>query len=56
MRIFRFESIDSTSDYLKNKEDIQEFDLAIAEIQTKGRGRRGNSWISSKEWLSLVFH
>lgn len=37
MRIFRFESIDSTSDYLKNKEDIQEFDLAIAEIQTKGR-------------------
>ena len=42
MRIFRFESIDSTSDYLKNKKDIENYDLAIAEIQTKGRGRRGN--------------
>ncbi len=55
MRIFRFESIDSTSDYLKNKEDIQEFDLAIAEIQTKGRGRRGNSWISSKGMALFSF-
>ncbi|WP_462427942.1 biotin--[acetyl-CoA-carboxylase] ligase [Fusobacterium varium] len=55
MRIFRFENIDSTSDYLKNKDDIQEFDTVIAEIQTKGRGRRGNSWFSSKGMALFSF-
>ncbi len=55
MQIFRFESIDSTSDYLKNKKDIKEFDLAIAEIQTKGRGRRGNNWFSSKGMALFSF-
>lgn len=55
MRIFRFERIDSTSDYLKDKEDIENFDLAIAEIQTKGRGRRGNNWISSKGMALFSF-
>ncbi|MDU1910521.1 biotin--[acetyl-CoA-carboxylase] ligase [Fusobacterium sp.] len=55
MRIFRFESIDSTNDYLKNKKDIQEFDLVIAEIQTKGRGRRGNNWFSNKGMALFSF-
>lgn len=55
MRIFRFESIDSTSDYLKAKEDIENFDLAIAEIQTKGRGRRGNNWVSNKGMALFSF-
>jgi len=55
MQIFRFESINSTSDYLKNKKDIKEFDLAIAEIQTKGRGRRGNNWSSSKGMALFSF-
>lgn len=55
MQIFRFESIDSTSDYLKNKKNIKEFDLAIAEIQTKGRGRRGNNWFSSKGMALFSF-
>lgn len=55
MQIFRFESIDSTSDYLKNKKDVKEFDLAIAEIQTKGRGRRGNNWFSSKGMALFSF-
>ncbi|WP_130891356.1 MULTISPECIES: biotin--[acetyl-CoA-carboxylase] ligase [Fusobacterium] len=55
MRIFRFKSIDSTSDYLKDKEDIENFDLAIAEIQTKGRGRRGNNWFSSKGMALFSF-
>lgn len=55
MRIFRFKSIDSTSDYLKDKEDIENFDLAIAEIQTKGRGRRGNNWVSSKGMALFSF-
>jgi BirA family biotin operon repressor/biotin-[acetyl-CoA-carboxylase] ligase len=55
MRIFRFESIDSTSDYLKNKKDIENYDLAIAEIQTKGRGRRGNNWFSSKGMALFSF-
>lgn len=55
MRIFRFKSIDSTSDYLKDKEDIENFDLVIAEIQTKGRGRRGNNWVSSKGMALFSF-
>lgn len=55
MEIFRFEKIDSTSDYLKNKKDLQEFDLAIAEIQTNGRGRRGNNWFSSKGMALFSF-
>ena len=48
MRIYRFDSIDSTSTFLKNKEDKENFDLVIAKVQTSGRGRRGNNW-SSKE-------
>ena len=55
MQIFRFESIDSTSDYLKNKKDIKNFDLAIAEVQTRGRGRRGNSWVSNKGMALFSF-
>ena len=46
MRIFNFDELESTSDYLKNKKDKKEWDVVIAKIQTSGRGRRGNLWVS----------
>lgn len=55
MRIFRFSEIDSTSDFLKRKDDKRDYDLAIAEIQTHGRGRRGNSWVSQKGMALFSF-
>ncbi|OQY42975.1 MAG: biotin--[acetyl-CoA-carboxylase] ligase [Fusobacteriia bacterium 4572_74] len=49
MRIFHFDELGSTSDYLKEKKDKKEWDLVIADIQTSGRGRRGNLWVSPAE-------
>lgn len=46
MRVFRFDEIDSTNSFLREKEDLQPYDTAIAKFQSAGRGRRGNAWIS----------
>ena len=45
-----FDTISSTNDYLlrKEKNKNKEIKIWIAEEQTKGRGRRGKSWISPK--------
>ena len=45
-----FDTIGSTNDYLLRKEKNKNKDIkiCIAEEQTKGRGRRGKSWISPK--------
>ncbi len=45
-----FDTITSTNDYLLRKEKNKNKDIkiCIAEEQTKGRGRRGKSWISPK--------
>lgn len=48
MRIFRFKEIDSTNKFLKEMKNKEDYDLAIAETQTLGRGRRGNKWSSEK--------
>lgn len=48
MRIFKFDEIDSTSTFLKKLEEKKDYDIAIAEKQTLGRGRRGNKWFSEK--------
>lgn len=48
MRVYRFEEIDSTNIFLKNKKDLKEYDTAIAKVQNAGRGRRGNVWISQE--------
>lgn len=48
MRIERFDIIDSTNKYLREKKDIQEKDVAIAVAQSEGRGRRGNRWTSEE--------
>ncbi|WP_294654751.1 biotin--[acetyl-CoA-carboxylase] ligase [uncultured Fusobacterium sp.] len=55
MRIFRFSEIDSTSDFLKRKDDKRDYDLVIAETQTHGRGRRGNNWVSQKGMALFSF-
>jgi len=41
-----FSSIDSTNDYLKNKDDLVSGEICIADQQTHGRGRNGKSWSS----------
>ena len=47
-----FDTISSTNDYLlkkeKNNNKNKDIKICIAEEQTKGRGRRGKSWISPK--------
>lgn len=48
MRIFRFKEISSTNKFLKEMQKKENYDTAIAETQTMGRGRRGNRWSSEK--------
>lgn len=48
MKVYRFNEIDSTNKFLKEKNDIEEGDLVIAKVQSSGRGRRGNKWISTE--------
>lgn len=55
MRIFRFEEIDSTNKFLKEKKDLKSFDCAIAETQTSGVGRRGNIWVSNRGMALFSF-
>ncbi len=45
-----FDSISSTNDFLLKREikEDKKMKICIAEEQTKGRGRRGKSWISPK--------
>ena len=47
MRVFRFDEIDSTNKYLKEKDDLKNYDCVIAKSQTAGVGRRGNVWVSN---------
>ena len=56
MRIFRFDEIGSTSDFLKEKKDIKPYDIAIAKKQTKGRGQWEREWFSGEggAWFTLV--
>ncbi|MDX8336519.1 MULTISPECIES: biotin--[acetyl-CoA-carboxylase] ligase [Cetobacterium] len=48
MKVYKFEEIDSTNKFLREKEDVSEKDLVIAKVQTNGRGRRGNKWVSTE--------
>ena len=55
-KILKFDKIDSTNSYIKN--NINKFnhgDIVISKVQTKGRGRFGNTWISSGENLYFSF-
>lgn len=48
-RIIRFDSLDSTNNYLKNHlSEYQSGDFILAYTQTKGRGQHNNLWESKK--------
>ena len=48
MRVFRFDEIDSTNKFLKEQNNLQDYDCVIAKTQTAGVGRRGNVWVSNE--------
>lgn len=55
-KIMRFDTVTSTNDFLKqNKENLEHGTLVSSVIQTKGRGRKGQSWISEKGNLYFSF-
>ncbi len=52
MKIYRFDSIDSTNNFLKNlKEDGDA--IAVAKVQTGGRGTKGRSFVSDSGGLDI---
>lgn len=48
MQLIKLDKIDSTNRYLKEKKELDDYDLVIAKTQTDGRGRRGNEWLSDE--------
>lgn len=55
--IYKFETLASTSDYLKeNFNKYNEFDVIRANLQTKGRSRRGNTWYSNEGMALFTFY
>lgn len=58
--IFHFKEIDSTNLYVKKliKDSIEEGTVVIADIQTKGRGRKNRKWSSHKGglWFSILLY
>ncbi len=52
-----YTEVDSTNNAAKRENAMPDGSLFIAEIQTGGRGRRGNTWVSPKGsgiWMSLL--
>lgn len=55
-KIIKFESLDSTSDYLNQLHtELEDGTVCVAFEQTKGRGRRENIWVSPKGNLYFSF-
>ena len=47
IRLYKFNEIDSTNEYLrKNHKSYEEFDVISARTQTRGKARRQNDWVS----------
>lgn len=55
MRVFRFDEIDSTNKFLKEQNNLQNYDCVIAKTQTAGVGRRGNVWVSNEGMAIFSF-
>ena len=47
INLYKFDELDSTNDYLRrNHKSHEEFDVIFARVQTHGKARRQNDWIS----------
>lgn len=56
MKFLKFDVINSTNDYLKEHiNEFENYDIVSAKIQTLGRGRRGNTWLSSEGMAMFSF-
>lgn len=56
MRFFKFDELDSTNNYMKkNIHNFQDYDIVLAKNQTAGRGRQGNTWLSSEGMAHFLF-
>ena len=56
MKFLKFNEIDSTNNYMKeNISSFENYDIVSAKIQTSGRGRRGNIWLSPENFNSICF-
>lgn len=56
MKFLKFDKINSTNDYLKEHiNEFENYDIVSAKIQTLGRGRRGNTWLSSEGMAMFSF-
>ncbi|MCK6600217.1 MAG: biotin--[acetyl-CoA-carboxylase] ligase [Bacteroidetes bacterium] len=53
-RLGVFDSLDSTNDFLKKKEDLTSGEVVLAETQTAGKGRSGRAW-SDEKGHNLLF-
>ena len=56
MKFLKFNEIDSTNNYMKeNIYSFENYDIVSAKIQTSGRGRRGNVWLSPEGMALFSF-
>lgn len=56
-KIIELDSVDSTNNYLSNltnKTNVLDGTVILAQKQTKGKGQRGNSWVS-EDYKNLTF-
>lgn len=56
MKFLKFNEIDSTNNYMKeNIASFENYDIVSAKVQTSGRGRRGNTWLSPEGMALFSF-
>lgn len=56
MKFLKFNEIDSTNNYMRdNISTFQNYDIVSAKIQTSGRGRKGNTWLSPEGMALFSF-
>jgi len=55
-KMMQFESVTSTNDFLKqNKQNLEHGTVVSSTMQSKGRGRKGQTWVSEKGNLYFSF-
>ena len=56
MKFLKFDEIDSTNNYMKkNISSFESYNIVSAQIQTSGRGRTGNTWLSPEGMALFSF-